>query len=135
MHRRHLYFYRVDACSTATSNWLAANKHINTRSTTIQAATYMSTTNPEPLGDIIVWVDKKLRPQDTTRPQPKSGRLTEMPFTTMGSFIEGTAGELSTGAFDVPELERRNMSRAEREQCELDDFWGMVANQTVQVLV
>lgn len=95
----------------------------------------MSTTNPEPLGDIIVRVDKKLRPQDMTRPQPESSRLAEMPFTTMGSFMEGTEGELSTGPFDVPEMERRNMSRAEREQCELDDFWGMVANQTLQVIV
>lgn len=48
-------------------------------------------------------------------------------FNSMGGFGEGPAGSI-----DVPEMERRNMSLAECEQCALDDFWGMVANQVEQ---
>ena len=45
----------------------------------------------------------------------------------MGRHKKGPAGLV-----DVPEMERRNMSLAECEQCALDDFWGMVANQVEQ---
>lgn len=86
----------------------------------------MSSGNLEPVGDIVVWVDTTLRGSDTAMPQP-TNRLTAVPFNTMGSFVEGLAG-----AIDIPEMERRNMSLAECEQCALDDFWGMVANQVEQ---
>ena len=53
--------------------------------------------------------------------------LAAVPFNSMGG-----CGEEPTGSIDVPEMERRNMSLAEHEQCALDDFWGMVANQVEQ---
>lgn len=81
----------------------------------------------EPIGDIVVWVDTTLREKDTATSQPTSSRFAAAPFNSMGSFVEGPAG-----AIDVPEMERRNMSLAECEQCVLDDFWGMVANQVEQ---
>lgn len=92
----------------------------------------MSADNLEPVGDIIVWVDTTLRARDTAGPQPVSSRLAVRPFTKMGSFVEGSVGGLSAGAVDIPEVERRNMSLAECEQCALDDFWGLVANQAEQ---
>ena len=83
--------------------------------------------NLEPIGDIVVWVDTTLRESDTPTSQPTSSNYAAVPFNSMGSFVEGPAG-----AIDVPEMERRNMNMAEREQCALDDFWGMVANQVEQ---
>ncbi|CAM9245907.1 unnamed protein product [Hapterophycus canaliculatus] len=38
----------------------------------------------------------------------------------------------SAKAARVSDMERRNMSMAEGEQCALDDFWGLVANQVEQ---
>ncbi len=81
----------------------------------------------EQIGDIVVWVDDTLRKGDAVAPQPSSGRLSTAPFNKMGSFVEAPVG-----AIDIPEMERRNMSLAECEQCALDDFWGMVANQVEQ---
>lgn len=81
----------------------------------------------EPIGDIVVWVDTTLRETDTATSQPTNSNFAAVPFNSMGSFVEGPAG-----AIDVPEMERRNMSLAECEQCALDDFWGMVANQVEQ---
>lgn len=80
----------------------------------------------EPVGDIVVWVDTTLRESNTATSQPTSS-FAAAPFNSMGSFVEGPVG-----AIDVPEMERRNMSLAECEQCALDDFWGMVANQVEQ---
>lgn len=77
--------------------------------------------------DIVVWVDKTLRKGKDADISQATRRLTAVPLNNMGSFVEGPAG-----AIDVPEMERRNMSLAEREQCSLDDFWGMVANQVEQ---
>lgn len=87
----------------------------------------MSSGKLEPVPDIVVWVDTTLRGNDTAISQPTNNRVAAVPFNTMGSFVEGPAG-----AIDIPEMERRNMSLAEREQCALDDFWGMVANQVEQ---
>lgn len=81
----------------------------------------------EQIGDIVVWVDTTLRESDTATSQRTSCNFGAVPFNSMGSFVEGPAG-----AIDVPEMERRNMSLAECEQCALDDFWGMVANQVEQ---
>lgn len=81
----------------------------------------------EPIPDIVVWVDTTLRESDTATSQPSSSNFAAAPFNSMGSFVEEPAG-----AIDVPEMERRNMSLAECEQCALDDFWGMVANQVEQ---
>lgn len=41
------------------------------------------------------------------------------------------AGPTAT-ASSIPEMESRRMSQAECEQCALDDFWGLVANQAEQ---
>lgn len=81
----------------------------------------------EQIGDIVVWVDTTLRESDTAASQPPNSIFAAAPFKSMGSFVEGPAG-----AIDVPEMERRNMCLAECEQCALDDFWGMVANQVEQ---
>lgn len=86
----------------------------------------MSSGSLEPIPDIVVWVNSTLGRQNVAISQPTS-RLTAVPFRTMGSFIEGPAV-----AIDIPEMERHNMSLAECEQCALDDFWGMVANQVEQ---
>ncbi|CAM9801835.1 unnamed protein product [Pylaiella littoralis] len=86
----------------------------------------MSSGSLEPIPDIVVWVNSTLGRQNVPISQP-TGRLTAVPFRTMGSFIEGPAV-----AIDIPEMERHNMSLAECEQCALDDFWGMVANQVEQ---
>lgn len=86
----------------------------------------MSSGNLEPVPDIVVWVDTTLRGNVAAISQP-ANRTAAVPFNTMGSFVEGPAG-----AIDIPEMERRSMSLAEREQCALDDFWGMVANQVEQ---
>lgn len=87
----------------------------------------------EPVGDIIVWVDTKLRTKDKAGPQPVSSRLSGIPLVSMGSFAEGSLiTGLSGASMDIPDMERRNMSLAECEQCMLDDFWGKVANQVKQ---
>ncbi|CAM9595120.1 unnamed protein product, partial [Ectocarpus sp. 13 AM-2016] len=87
----------------------------------------MSSESPEQLTDIVVWVDTTLRGQDPGISHPLSNPHTKFPFNKMGSFFEGAAG-----AIDVAEMERQNMSKAEGEQCALDDFWGLVANQVEQ---
>ncbi|CAM9483086.1 unnamed protein product [Ectocarpus sp. 6 AP-2014] len=87
----------------------------------------MSSESPEQLTDIVVWVDTTLRGQDPGISHPPSNPHTKFPFNKMGSFFEGAAG-----AIDVAEMERQNMSKAEGEQCALDDFWGLVANQVEQ---
>lgn len=87
----------------------------------------MSSESPEQLTDIVAWVDTTLRGQDPGISHPPSNPHTKFPFNKMGSFFEGAAG-----AIDVAEMERQNMSKAEGEQCALDDFWGLVANQVEQ---
>ncbi|CAN0048238.1 unnamed protein product, partial [Ectocarpus fasciculatus] len=87
----------------------------------------MTSESPEQLTDIVVWVDTTLRGQDPGISHPPSNPHTSFPFNKMGSFFEGAAG-----AIDVAEMERQNMSMAEGEQCALDDFWGLVANQVEQ---
>lgn len=54
-------------------------------------------------------------------------RLANIPLNRMEVSVQGLAE-----ATRVSEMERRNMSMAEGEQCALDDFWGLVANQVEQ---
>eukprot|EP00752_Nemacystus_decipiens_P004170 g3813.t1 len=56
----------------------------------------------------------------------------QMPSATAAPCSMGGYGKGPAGSINVPEMERRNMSLAECEQCALDDFWGMVANQVEQ---
>lgn len=134
LHRIHLFLVRVHLShrhpASAGTHTYPLNRPI--------LASIMSATNLESIGDIVVWVDTKLTTREIVGPQPVSSRLTESrPFVTMGSFVEGShnspLGNLKTAAtINTPERERLEMRSAELEQCEEDDFWGLVANQTAQ---
>lgn len=103
----------------------------------------MSADDLEPLGDITIWVDTTL--MDEGNGPPVSTRLAERQsdrkLVSMGSFVDGVganaamaaaAGVLSTMTLHAPERELLAMRNAELEQCAVDNFWGVVANQRQQ---
>lgn len=92
----------------------------------------------EPLVDISLWVDTTLRNRDVRegRGQPVSNRLADRHVdrqsAMMGSFVGCLPGAPYLASMSIPERERLEMRSAELEQCSVDDFWGLVANQKQQ---
>lgn len=80
-----------------------------------------------------MWADTKLREAHTPSPQTESSRAAESTLRkSQGGFVEGSAKQLLANTVSDSEMERRNMSFAESEQCSLDIFWGLFANKAKQ---
>lgn len=92
-------------------------------------------TNIEPVGDIVSWVDTKLMSRDHAVPRRVSNCFGRRTMVSMGSFVDGCSkglGLIGSAAIGSPEGELQKMRRAESEQCAVDDFWGLDANQGAQ---
>lgn len=83
--------------------------------------------------NVVVQEDAKLSYSEPMERHLPSRRRPSKKFITSASTVEGSHGrDVRVGAVDIPEMERQNMSGAEGEQCALDHFWGLVANQEEQ---